>query len=538
MKYNIAKKLISFLFISISISSFFIQTNTTKAQSEAYTLTSSIDKETVKPGETFSVTFTATNTGTKNITNFEIRVPFARSIAEANYTIEDPSFNKVLDSIEFPAGYNSRSWIINTFKEGDVKTFKISYTVAENAKNTNGLLSKVNLPIVWVDPAGLESNKALEFKNLRADIYINKSYKSSTQVPLPTLQSIEAPVSSVNLNAKYLFQGSKTTNLKNINQTNFKSVPNFSLESQDVLLEWQKPIDLSATNAATLLSSLDSNLDTSWGKIVYKDNIPFLSNIPVKITFKNTNFVFDPKVKTSTDVVDLTTLKGTNNKSSKTVTLNLDKLSTVILLSDIQSEKAVYDIDKQDNEIKIKVSDPRSTVTYSLNGQETNVSSIDLVTGEFTIPVKISEGSVQITISAKLKNNEVNSKVIVVRFSNDATPTPTEELVSSSVSMPFNQLTIILLLAALGILSIIGGIVFYILRNRKAQQLKKAGINIKPITINKVSSITPTAESNLFPTAKLKVKAKEIDNDQIDLVSLRSKYMNDKTSETMIKSND
>ena len=538
MKYNIAKKLISFLVISISISSFFIQTNTTKAQSEAYTLTSSIDKETVKPGETFSITFTATNTGTKDITNFEIRVPFARTIAEANYTIEDPSFNKVLDSFEFPAGYNSRSWIINNFKKDEVKTFKITYTVAADAKNTDGLISKVTLPIVWVDPAGLESNRALELKNLRADIYINKSYKSSTQVPLPTLQSIEAPVSSVTLNAKYLFQGSKTTNLKNINKTNFKSIENFTLESQDVLLEWQKPIDLSAANAATLLASLDSNLETSWGKIVYKDNIPFLSNIPVKITFKNTNFVFDPKVKTSTDVVDLTTLKGANNKSSKTVTLNPDKLSTAILLSDIQSEQAVYNTKQENNDIKIKVSDPKSTVTYALNGVENTVSSIDLVTGEFTIPVKISEGSVQITISTKLKNNEVNSKVIVVRFSTDATPTPTEEVVSSSVSMPFNQLTIILLLAALGILSIIVGIVFYILRNRNLQQLKKAGINIKPITINKVSSITPTAESNLFPTAKAKVKAKEIDNDQIDLVSLRSKYMNDKTGETTVKSND
>lgn len=481
-----------------------------------YTVNVTTDKTTVNPGDEFNITITAKNTSASRINNFELRVPFARTIQDATLQGESPSFNKILENIEYPAGFNSRSWLINSFDPNETGTFTLKYKVTAEPKTPSGLVSNITLPITWVDPAGYESNKLLIKNNFRVDAYINRQYSNSAIANLPTLQSLSTPLSLVTLNAKYLETGSKTTNLKSVTPANIKALPNFVLESADLLIEWTGPIDLSAANVPAQLTNLDANLTTEWGKISFvESNLPFLANKPVKVTFKNANFIFAPKIRIGQDTKSLSEAKGNFTVGTKNITIDLEKLSNIAISPEIQFEQAVIETDKENYDLQGKVADPRSQVSYTINGETRTITAIDLSTGAFTIPVKVNESSVQIEITTKYKNNEDDKKVVIVRRTQSATPTPTPQN-SRTISEPVNQITIGLILAATGLLAIIGGIIYFLYRSRH-KAVKKPEIDLNPVVLGKISSIGNKPEVDSNPNIS-----------NIDLAELKKKYEVDK----------
>ncbi len=491
----------------------------TTAPSPTYTISTNVDKPIAKPGDDVTFTITAQNTGTTKINNFEIRIPFIREIGDTTFNGESPSFNKVLDSIDYPAGFNSRSWIINTFDPKESVTYALKYKIAAEPKTPNGLIANVTLPIVWTDPAGLAPNKLHILNYIRADIYLNRIYNKSYQLTLPTLQVLTAPISQVNLNSKYLFAGSKTTNLKSITIDNVKSVPNFILESEEVLIEWLQPIDLSGSSTPSQLSNLDQNLITEWGKITFTESsMPFLANKPVKITFKNINLVFAPKIKNTNEIKELTDLKGNFIPGNALLVLELEKLSTTTIVPEIKLDQAVYETDKENIEVIGKVADPKSSISFKIGDENARtLSVIDINTGSFTIPIEVKDITQQIEVSTKYKNGEETKKIVIVRrLQGNTAPTGTNASGNSrTISAPINQITLGLIFAASGLLAIIGGIIYYLYRARNKKS--KLSIEVNPIVLNKIGGIGSRSDID-------RPHGKQDPSNNIDLISLKNRY--------------
>jgi len=486
------------------------------ATGNTYSVTVSSDKTNVKPGDSFSIIIDVKNTSSNVINNLEIRVPFARTIKDSTYQVESPSFNKILDTIEYPTGFNSRAWIINSLDPNESKSFSLKYQVIADPQIPGGLVSSFNLPISWVDPAGAQSNTQLDVKTFRADIYINKIYSNSFTLNLPKLESLDNQVALVNFNAKYLFAGSKTTNPKSITNSNINSFPNFTLDSSEMTIEWLAPIDFSAPSTFSQLANLDASLATSWGKIAFNaTNLPFLANKPVRISFKDQNFVNPPKIKLGENVTGLAEAKATFSQSNKTIVIEQPSLNNVAIVPNIEIDNPVIETNVEDVEIVGKVSDPNSPVTYSIdNSPPQTITGIDLSTGKFTIRVNIKNGTKQVEIKSSFKNKEEESKIVIIKFIEEATTTQaTTTEPPSTISLPLNQITIALLLAAVGLLAIIVGIIYYLVKKRRTNNPKSAQINLNPV-VNKVSSIGTNDEQ--INTSNQKEK--------IDLTQLKKKY--------------
>lgn len=487
LKIMTIRKILSLIFVIFLIFPFTLAQ--TQAASASYTLTASVDKTSAKPGDTFEVTFTATNTGAAAISNFEIRVPFLRTVKDTSFVAENPSFNKLLESIEYPTGFQSRSWLINSFGPGEAKTFKAQYKIDSDPKTPNGLISNFTLPVTWVDPAGLPSNAEQKLPYLRADVYINKSYAKSYQGALPKLESLDNQVALTTLPSIYTYSGSKTTNLKSVTSANIKAFPNFTLETQDVLMEWTQPVDLSGADVAAKLNSLNTNLKPSWGKVEFSAaNLAFLAK-PVKLTFKETEFISEPKVRIGTEVKDFSESKGVFTENNRTTQITLDVMNTIALAPDIMIEQAVVESEFDEAKINGTVNDPRATVKYTVNGgEEKSVGTIDLQTGKFEIPVNVKDGEQHVEITATLQNKESTTKAAVAKLSGTTQATPTPTQTPDKISLPINQVTVGLLLLALAMISIIGGFIYYLYNRRKLNKKKNPDINLNP-KVNKVSSL-------------------------------------------------
>lgn len=469
----------------------------------SYVVNTKTNKDTVKPQEKFEIEITVQNNGSQNINNFEIRIPFLRKINNASFISEKPSFNKILDTLEYPAQFQNRSWIINTFSPGDQKTFTLEFLTSNYNSDENVEISTIfTLPITWIDPNNLESNKEINLNYLRFDIYINKLYKESVRGEFPKYENLNTSISKVKLPEIYTFPGSKTTDLSKIDKSNYTAINNFTLDTKDVTLELIDPIDLSGEEIPQILSNLNDFINLSWGKIELKKEIPFLKGKKIKIIFKNTNFKNPPliRLKKNTNVLQLSDFNGSYNENE--TFLELSEILDVALLSDIYTDKSVYETKDENIQITLKVSDPNAAVVYTTSNGSTPVDIIDINTGEFNINFKLNPGeNIKVDIIAKLKNNETYVKSIVVKNINIEVNSnkPTEQ--PNTISMPINQLTIILL-SILFVILIIVLLIIYFLVKRKS---KKNELEIELKNIVAKSQLEEKDDPHLFPTETIKV---------------------------------
>jgi hypothetical protein len=502
-----------------------------KAQAPQFSVSVAADKASVKSGEDFQVTVLVTNGGSAAIKNLEIRVPFLRTVADSTLVSESPSFNKLLDSGDFPAGFNSRSWLINTFDAGETKQFVAKYTVDSDPKTPNGLSSVFTLPATWNDPKNLPSSSVTSIQKFRADIYLNDVYYSSFESPLPQLAALDNQVALVPLNAKYTFAGSKTTNLKAITNADLKSVPNFTLETSDVLVEWTVPVDLSTTDVPAKLTKLDDFFKPVWGKLtVSQDQLAFL-NKPIKVTFKNIDLVNEPKIRINTDTVTLNQGKAVWAKTAKTVVVALPALTSVSLLPNIETEKSVLETETSATSIKGKISDSSSSIFYNIdNTGKKEIVGIDLQTGAFEISLTDAESIKQVELTTTFKkNDESTSKIVVVKYkASDTTPTQSSQAATTkepeNTSIVFNPITIVLLLSALAVLAIIGGYIYF-LYNRRKKDKKKSENVLTPF----IESVTTVGSSKPDVTISDLTRGtteplEDLQEIKIDLNKLKNEY--------------
>jgi hypothetical protein len=514
---NFIKKTTSFLLLTLVLGLGISLNSTPVKAANEHTVTITTDKANVKPGDTFTITIAVKNTSTAPIANLEVRVPFLRTIQDANFQLDTPSFNKVLDSVEYPAGFQARSWLLNTLAVNETKSFALKYQVVGDPKTANGLVSNYTLPITWVDPADAPSNQNINVKTFRADVYIQKKYNKSYNVNLAKLDSLDNQVSLVTLNSKYTYPGSKTTNLKTITSANIASFPNFVLESEEVKMEWTTPIDFSAATTASQLSTLDANLQTSSGRVVFNSaNLPFLAKGPVKVTFKNMDFLFAPKVKIGSEVKEILDAKGVYTQATKTVVLDLPILQNTSIAPSLQFDAPVIETHEDRINLEGKVGDTKAKLTYKINGGEAKeFFGIDLQTGSFSIPLEVDKADKSVEVIAKSANGEETAKIITVKYTIDTTPTTVTTEAPSTISLPLNNITLILGLAALGVAIVIGSFIYYLTKNKRNQKLKddQAKLNL---VVNRVSSVKPE-EFNSTSIAKDQ-------EEEIDLTSLKKKY--------------
>lgn len=478
-------------------------TNTPTPVNISYIVNARTNKDIVKPQEKFEIEITVQNNGSQTINNFEIRIPFLKKINNASFISEKPSFNKILDTLEYPAQFQNRSWIINTFSPGDQKTFTLEFLTSNNNSEENVEISTIfTLPITWIDPNNLESNKEINLNYLRFDIYINKSYKESIRGEFPKYETLITSISKVKLPETYTFPGSKTTDLSKIDKSNYTSVNNFTLDTQDITLELIDSIDLSGEEIPQILSNLNDFISLSWGKIELKKEIPFLKGKKIKVTFKNTNFKNPPliKLKKNANVLQLSDFNGAYDENE--TFLELSEILDIALLSDIYTDKSVYETENDNIQITLKVSDPNAAVVYNTFNGSTPVDIIDINTGEFNINFKLTPGeNIKVDIVAKLKNNETYTKSIVIKNINTAEINESTEQ-PSTISMPINQLTIILLITLFVILIIVLLIIYFLIK-RKTQK-NELEIELKNIIAK--SQLEEKDDPHLFPTESIKVK--------------------------------
>ncbi len=473
----------------------------THARSSDYSVSMSVDKSEVKAADPFKIAISVTNNSDSTIKNLELRIPFYKNILDATNTDVSPSFNKLVDTGDFPAGFNNRSWIINSFDPGETKNYSVSYTVVADPAVPNGLVAGFTLPTTWKDPRGLQGGSQITMKTFRADVYIDGSYKSSFDQSLPKLNALDTPVSIVKLNDKYLFAGSKTTSLKTVTTQNITAFPNFTLETADVLIEWIEPIDFSGTDVVGKLAKLDQSIVPTWGKLTVAQDMGFLTK-KAKVTFKNMVFVSEPRIKVKGQPMSLIDGRATWNKSLSTVTVNLDAFSSTSVMPSLELDQAIIETNSASTSLKGKVSDPATKVTYKIDDKTSvnEVLGIDLQTGAFSITLDNLPSIKQVEVSTKYKNDETTSKVVLVKYNKDgatATPTATagdEGEKKSEISLLNNPITLALVAAALAIMAIIGSYIYY-LYSRKRRNEKKEDLELEPV-IESVSTIGQRNETH------------------------------------------
>jgi hypothetical protein len=442
-------------------------TQTPTPTTTSFQVTITTDKAEVKAGDSFSVKLTITNNGTAAINNMELRVPFYDKNSDATLINVNPSFNKLLNSNEYPAGFNSRSWLINTFDPGETQTYTIDYKVIAEPKNLGNIFAIFTLPTTWTDPGGLQSNTETKLATFRADAYINSVYKSSFSNSLPKLISTDTPLSKINLNANYYFSGSRSTSLKSIVPTNINAFPGFILETSDVLLEWQVPIDFSGSDVASKMAKLDDYLKLEFGKVTFSEkDLPFLAKA-TKITFKNLDLISEPKIKIKDNIAGLKDVGGTINKASHLVVITLTPFGSVSVYPNLTVENST--IESADPKIKIKgtISDASAKLTYTVNDQnERDIIGLDIQTGAFEFEVNNDSDLRNIEVAASSRNSEKAEKVILVKSSVQPTSTDTPITVANrepkKQSALVNPLTVVLAISGLAVMSVLGGFIYYI----------------------------------------------------------------------------
>jgi hypothetical protein len=485
---NISKCIHLFISMLLVINTISVTKTKVLAVEPTYQITYSLDKTTVKNAENFRLNINVVNTGSEDITNFEIRVPFYNFIGDTQVVTVNPSFNKLLNSNDFPVGFNSRSWIVNTFGAGETKNFSIEYKVIDDPKIANGLAAVFTYPGTWTDPKGLETNKPLKLGYFRSDIYVNSVYKSSAEYGLPKLGILDNELSTVKLPDRYNFPGSRTTQLKNINSADIKSVSNFVLETQDTLIEWQMPIDFSGSDVAIKMQKLDEYLKVDWGIVDTPEKDLAFLNKPVKVTFKNTNFVNEPKLKLKGLETDLKAAKATWTKGSDKVSISMTSFDDISLYPALSLDKTTIETNEDFVVIKGKTSDPSSNISYKIDNAATKeVLGIDLQTGDFEVRLDGLKDVKQVEFSSKLRNGEVNEKIVLIKSNaSSVTPTVPVTIAPRTSSQLLNPITLALLLSALAILSITCGFIYY-LYHRKKMMKSRESIGIEGINTRKTN---------------------------------------------------
>jgi len=449
----------------------------------SYGVNAIFDKTSVKDSDVFNFTFGIENRGAAPIQNLEIRVPFFKTIQDTEGVTEIPTFNRLLANGEYPQGLNDRAWIINTLNPGQSSVYKIQYKVVNAPKVTNGLISKFTVPSGWVDPRGLPQGSAQQLKYFRADVYIGGTYAQSYEVNLPTLTTIDNQISSITLNSMYLFAGSRTSNLKTVNSSNIAAFPNFILETEDILFEWQEPIDFSGADTATKLKQLDANFIPEWGKVSIKpDQLKFLDK-PVKVTFKKTDFLSDPKIKVNAELTDLLSAKGTFNPSTKDVIVTLSNLKSLALSPVIDVEKSVVETSEEKIVLKAKTNNTRAKISYKVDAASPlEILAVDAQTGAFEVTIPNTKDVKQVELMSKIRNNEVGQKIVIVKYTPaNITPTPQEESTRKTGSA-FNPVTKILLMLAGAVFFILAAYLYFLYYRRKKNKALKDKIDLDVLT--------------------------------------------------------
>lgn len=432
------------------------------------------DKEKVSEDNSVSLNITVKNTGNTDINNLVLRVPLLKTIQDTRSITESPLFNQLLNSGEYPSGFNDRGWIVNTLTPAATKNFSVKITTTDKTINSATLISKFKLPTTWSDPAGLESNKEQALNYFRVDTYLNGTYKQSYQKPFPQIDSNSKKITGLRLNEKYYPKDSKTTDFKNITDSNIKAYSPFILETTDVLIEWKEPIDFSSAGILEKMRKFDEHFKVEWGKVSIKSSeLPFLLK-SAQVTFKNIDLVNKPKIKIEEDTASLEDAKAIFEQAKKTVTINFaDTLKSVQLSPDLIFDSTVIDTKEKRTIVKGKTSDPAQNISYQLDGEkETNIDYIDLSNGEFEVVIPDASKVKQVKVETALKNGEKIEKTLIVKYAGDNTASSSGSEVPGRVNAVFNPITLALLFTALGILCVIAGYVYYLyFRKKKNSEL-------------------------------------------------------------------
>ncbi len=442
-----------------------VKAKTKKEIIKQYEINATIDKNTTNANEQFTIIYKVKNTGNVIIENFEIRIPFLNNISDVKNSVVNPEFNRRLDpATDFPQGFNPRSWIFNINPEEE-KQFSITYSVSENPTVPNGHLCIYTLPISWIDPAGEPSNQLIQTTNFRADIYINRQYEKSVRVTLPTLESVNSPIASVQLPSQYLFEGSKTTNLRSINKENISKYRNFTLENDQFIIEWLEPVDLSNADIPVKLINLDNLLRyKTYGVDFNIQELNFLAK-KVRITLKKHNYLFLPRIKIDNEIKDLQIYNGEMDFLSKFISFEISPMRSFTLVSDIKFENPKKENDQ--HSIEIKVSNPKVKLYCSIDDAAFKTGWVDQEKGNLSI-VLPEQDVIKLEVKIIDENNEEFSRVKIIE---KMTPTPTPQPINNNtltnrLNLTINPLTILLSISALIIFIILLVIGYVILRKR------------------------------------------------------------------------
>lgn len=435
---------------------------------------------------TFKIDISVTNTGDSSITDVELRVPMLNQLRDTEVSSVNPSFNKILESDEYPAGFQDRSWIINNFEAGQSKQYSITYQVSDEPENLTGIVLAARLPATWNDPVGLQSNRDLELKYQRVDLYSSSNYIKSFQAPLPTLEGLETELSLIELSGQFAFEGSQTTNLRQVNKDNISNFPDFTLDTPEVLIKWTSPVDLSGENVPGVLRDLESVLLVSDGKFTIDANRASFLQASVNITFKDINLLNPPKVKVGNDIKDLDAVSGKWDETKETVFLSENIINDTAILPNIIIDEGTLQIDSEEATIEGKVSEPNATLEYRINdGDYTRINNVDVSSGEFSINLQNlkDRDEVQLQMTSRITEEKITKSILI----KSTQPTEVEEEYTQeneeddtfNLSPTENPLILPLLLALVIVLLLIVGYVYYLYHKKKSHSKKEKGDTLK-----------------------------------------------------------
>lgn len=461
-------------------------TPTTEAQAQgnpaSITISSSFNKKNVQPEDAFELSITVENTSSATFQNVEVRVPFLEKIADVEVEQKTPEFNKILDAGDYPSGFTNRSWLINTLDANAKRTYLVTFTVDENLTMPGGLMNVFDLPSGWEDPVGLSNAEEQKLNYFRSDLYYEGEYLKSVQTDLPKLDGFDEEIAFVKLPEMFTGEDSKTTDLKTITSENIENVENFTLESEEALVEWQTPLDLSGESIPEKLESLNLYFNPQNGRLeINIVELPFLSE-PAKVTLKNIDLANEPKLRVDTAVEDLSNLENSKlDKDKGTLSFELPKLVSVIIVPNIIFGDSAVTIETGSITIDGKVSHPRGLLEYKINDAEeyTRVTGIDIVDGTFSLKIDDVEDGDSIELQhSSPETGELIQKIVKVNDDDRSEePSITEEPEADTTAVAFwdNPLItpLLILLAIVGIIT--GGYIYYIYYKRKIQK-KKQGL--------------------------------------------------------------
>lgn len=477
--------------------------------------TLSLDKASISPGDSFTVTYTITNNSTTSSAyNLKVTFPYIESLDST--TSQSSSTGQTKDTLK------ANGYSIPTLTPSKSTSFTITFltssSIATGSKinNKSDSSQSITSPLTFTfstDPS-------------------SPTYTANGTVALPDVSAPKPAVADL----KYP-NGIKGYDLSKIDSNNAKAVSGFYLEGKNKI-SFTENVDLSSDEAINIIKNLNNFFDlNSEGSVRIAPNNVF--NKKANVEIRNAKFIDTPALFLEDSKYTKPVTYDTKTKLAK---FDIDGVGKYTLVPEVKTTVPLVFTTK-DAQIDGTLTDPLAMLEIEWgDGIKDRVLVVNIDDGKFTAKHTYKEGGEkQISINSYAKNGVVNKQLFTSNVTDvnttpvPASTTPTTQLKDQDY---FKLLLVIGIVLLVLTIIIIGFLTFYSLKRRK---LKKSDSDILPI-IEGIQVKGPFDDESKTSSSDnrhevIKSKIDSVKKDPIDSSESSAVKQPEPSSETILKDN-